>query len=53
VEMDRVETEASADEENDTRVTDTSLYWPRNRGLASDASAANSNSLFSFEKQSK
>ena len=47
----RVETVASVDENSGTEITDTSLYWPRNRLSASDTNAAESNSLFPFEKQ--
>ena len=36
---------------NDTKLTDTSLYWPRNRESASCSKTADSNSLFPFEKE--
>ena len=52
VETDKVETEASQDEVNVAEITDTSLYWPRNRKLASDSKTADPDSLFPFEKQS-
>jgi len=39
--------------ENDTKVTDASLYWPRNWESTSSAKTTDLNSLFPFEKESR
>jgi len=51
VELDKVND--VPDDNNDTEVMDTSLFWPRNRKLASGEIAADTNGLFPFEKQSQ
>jgi len=44
----------SEDGANDTKVTDTSSYWPRNRQSASSAkTTADMSSLLPFEKVSR
>jgi len=51
LETDEAENEDGA---NDMKVTDTSLYWPRNRESASSAkTTADLKSLFPFEKESR
>jgi len=51
-----METDEAVNEDgtSDTKVTDTSSYWPRNRELASSAkTTADLKSLFPFEKESR